>query len=790
MLRENRPQAAKTVLCLLVALVCLCPANIHAQLPAQGSVVTQGDSILKADHVRARYGVNGKNVRVGVLGTGLAGLFATNCTACSGVSGGPMATGDLPSATGTRNANGILTSANGGIVARSFRADGDLEAGLSGPGNDGPALMEIVHDLAPDATFYFANFQTDAEFIAALNWLAANTDIVVNDVSFFVPPFDGTNAVDTAAATALNTDANPIRALITSVGNEAKSHYAGSFSDSGIDSASAVSTTVPGYSGDFHRFAATAATTDVCGLGSGTRDPVFVKGGGELNVVLTWDDSFASPRNDYDLWLFDGSGKVVAYSTQVQNGAAGQSPLEFVDFVNTGADAFFYIAITNAHNAAAAKQLNLFIRGADAIAPHAAALSPAASCPAGAAELHNYNTRAGSVPAMADAAAGVISVGAAPATNTASIEPFSTQGPTLDGRTKPDVVAVDGVNVTGAGGFGNSFSGTAAAAPHVAGVAALLMQLSPCLASGAAGARAPTDARKVLYDSLTKSAVDQGAAGVDNTYGFGLVDALAAAGRLVPTASITGTLTVPASSSAGAIVALDGSGSVDPASCPLAYSWSGDCGNGVGAKPSLNCGIGKHNLTLTVSNNGGVTKTSASTTITVTDFALNVDRTTATVTPGTPANYSISVTPQGGAYGKKVVLSCTTSAPESVCSLSPDSLTPGSAGMNAAVTVTTTAANTAALRPGSVPLQAASSLGFIIFGVFGGLFFEQRRRLWLTVLSTLLLLGSLLMFAACGALISSSNGGNSGTPTGTYNVVVSGTAGALTHSTTVTLVVQ
>ncbi|HEY52784.1 MAG TPA: S8 family serine peptidase, partial [Caldilineae bacterium] len=67
------------------------------------------------------------------------------------------------------------------------------------------------------------------------------------------------------------------------------------------------------------------------------------------------------------------------------------------------------------------------------------------------------------------------------------LEPFSSQGPTSDGRMKPNLVAYDGVstesygNSNGApfvsGGVG--FFGTSAAAPHVAGAAAMIMQHHP-----------------------------------------------------------------------------------------------------------------------------------------------------------------------------------------------------------------------------------------------------------------------------------------------------------------------
>ena len=88
---------------------------------------------------------------------------------------------------------------------------------------------------------------------------------------------------------------------------------------------------------------------------------------------------------------------------------------------------------------------------------------------------------------------------------------MATSDPRAD---KPEIVAPDGVTTT-VPGFSNFF-GTSAAAPHAAGVAALLLDLKPFLT--------PTQ----IYKTLENTAVNVGAPGFDNDSGFGLIQADAA----------------------------------------------------------------------------------------------------------------------------------------------------------------------------------------------------------------------------------------------------------------------
>jgi hypothetical protein len=100
-----------------------------------------------------------------------------------------------------------------------------------------------------------------------------------------------------------------------------------------------------------------------------------------------------------------------------------------------------------------------------------------------------------------------ITVGAVPWSSPDTIEPFSSQGPTDDGRTKPDLVGPD--RVSGATYGPSGFAGTSAASPHVAGAATLVKYAFPA------------DTPAQVKGFLEGRAVPLGAPGKDNIYGSG-----------------------------------------------------------------------------------------------------------------------------------------------------------------------------------------------------------------------------------------------------------------------------
>ncbi len=471
-------------------------------VPSIGSAMTEGDALLGFASVRSQFGVDGSGVVVGVISDGIYGLANA------------IASGDLPATTFNRDGTGKLISTTGGVIATSFRADGDLEGGLSAntKGAEGTAMLEIIHDIAPGAQLRFANFSTSLDFIAAVDYLASVSDVVVDDIGFYQRPYDQTSDVSTNTANALNSPSNHIRGYYTAVGNAATSHYQGLYVNSGVSGLSRF-----GVPGNLHLFAASGTTTDCFGWGSSVRNPIFLGNAKSVVLYLSWDDVFGAPTTDYDIQLRENATGLFAAQSINDNIGVTKKPTETLVFTNnSGTGKYYDIFIQNFDNASAAKTFDLFLAGSPSDLLCGTQLS--------------FNTVSSSVSAQGDAGGGVVSVGAIGASDpgTNDIEPFSSRGPTNNGATKPDVTAVDGVQVTGSGGFDNPFYGTSAAAPHVAGLAALLLQLRPEWKHGEPGDNPAAD-RTALRAAIVNTAVDLGTAGVDNTYGAGRVNGLAAA---------------------------------------------------------------------------------------------------------------------------------------------------------------------------------------------------------------------------------------------------------------------
>ena len=585
-----------------------------------GAILTEGDAVMNSDDVRSTFGIDGAGVTVGVISGGVAGLADA------------QASGDLPA---------VDTS-----TCAAF--------GGSGFEGEGTAMLEIVHDIAPGASLMFGNFSppgglgTDLDFNAAVDCLAANADVVVDDIAFFnTGPYDGTSPVSQNTADALN-GPGPIRGYYTSVGNYAGQHYQGAYVDSGLDLNSAGPTFW-----SVHSF-------DVSGGAKGTKNALgttplhlnrFVLApGGSASFRVVWDDPWGTSANDYDLFFREALDIIyICVFGNRQDGVGGNDfPVELCNVANTtGGDVEYDILIGNWEDSADPVEFDMFLICSGCI-------------PWSNGNLLDFNTAGSSVPNQSDAGGSPVSVtslGAVRHSSPDTIESFSSRGLTNDGRLKPDLVAPDGTCITGAGGFGqgscqgtgSQFFGTSAAAPHAAAVAALLLACDSALT------------RAQLRDALLNSAVDLGDGGPDNVYGFGRINAFAAASAVgcsaapptpTPTPTVEGPTTTPTETVPGPTpTATSTPTATTTASAGTATATATATTVGVETATATATIVGVETATATATATTATATVTASATVTATATASATRTPTPTNTPIPTATHTPSPTPRPALRG-------------------------------------------------------------------------------------------------------------------------------------------
>ena len=380
--------------------------------------------------------------------------------------------------------------------------------------DEGRAMLQIVHDIAPGANLLFAtadggqaSFATNIQALAA-----AGAKVIVDDIIYLAEPM----FQDGIIAQAVNSVASSGTAYFSEAGNLAQQSYQSAFRPGGFFAPGAF-TSAPGapafLGGTAHNFNPSGGTDQF--------QRITIPAGTIVILTLQWDSPFFSvsgppgSRNDLDLYILDAPATRVLAGTTFNN--LGGDAVELVVAMNSGPTAI---------------DVNLMILNHSG--PNPGLIKYVYFFSGTAPIIREFATGSGTIYGHANAA-GAEAVGAARYSNTPAfgvsppvLESFSSSGttsvlfdpagnrlPTPDPRaSKPEVVAPDGVATT-VPGFANFF-GTSAAAPHAAGVAALLLQNKPTLTAGK------------LYRSLENTAFDMGPTGFDNSNGFGLIQADAA----------------------------------------------------------------------------------------------------------------------------------------------------------------------------------------------------------------------------------------------------------------------
>jgi len=474
-----------------------------------GSVENDADVSMNSDDVRTTFGIDGTGVTVGVMSDSFDNI--------AGGAAADVASGDLP--------NNIVV----------------LEDLASGGSDEGRAMLQLAHDIAPGADLMFHTaFGGQANFAnGIISLMAAGADIIVDDIFYFAEPYFQDGIVTQAADLAMRAGV----AYFTSAGNSSADSYEATFRPSG-STISYTNGNGQAVVGEYHDFDPGAGVDIVQSITIGT--------GGSFTMTMQWDEPFSSvsaqnggAAEDYDVLLTDNTGAIIANLT-ASTSTIGGDPVEIFQISNSGAEATVNLSITRTNQGAEAT---------DNFLKYVLLRWPGTT-------VNEFDTQSSTVVGHSNSAL-AISVGAAFFGNTPEFgvdppvkESFSSFGGTdilfdtvgnrlgaPEVRDRPQITAPDGSNNTffgsdtGADADANpNFFGTSAAAPNAAAVAALLLELNPNAT--------PDD----ILNALVGSAIDMDNpntvgfdTGFDVATGAGLIQADVAAGLLNFDDVITGT---------------------------------------------------------------------------------------------------------------------------------------------------------------------------------------------------------------------------------------------------------
>ena len=394
-------------------------------------------------------GFSGQGVKVGIINPGSGGGFL-----------------GLQSLMGRE----LPTTVKARCYTRLGRFTSDL-ADCDNGGDHGTKVAESIVDIAPEASLYIATPGTKGDFRSTVDWMISEgiSVIVYPGSRVFDGPGDGTSPFDDSPLKAVDRAVDEGIVWVNSAGNEAQTTWF---------------TRIPADADD-DRWLEFSGPYEA--------NHVSLDAGERVIIQLRWKGEWGLWGNDLDLLLYDSEDNLVASSLDYQWGPqAGSFPVPHEVIV---------------YDVPADGEYKLSVRRAYGSLPDWVQLVAWVNAP----EIQ-YHTFIGSIGNPAESAnPGMLATGAAHWAYSDIIEPYSSGGPTPDGRVKPNIVGADCglTSRTPLDSLGNGFCGTSQASAHVAGMAALVRQ------------RFPHFSAQQVATYLKHEAVQRAAPDPNNTWGYG-----------------------------------------------------------------------------------------------------------------------------------------------------------------------------------------------------------------------------------------------------------------------------
>ena len=450
----------------------------------------------------------------------------------AGFGGQGVKVGVIDSNFGFNDFSGLMgTELPSTVQARCYTSLGKFTRFLAGCENSilgsdhGTLLAEAVMDIAPEASLYIAAPWSLGDLRTATDWMVSQgVSVIVHGVIHeYDGPGDGTSRFSNSSLKTVDRAVSGGIVWVNAAGNQGQRAWFGDYSIVNVN-----------------------GNKYVAFNGSDIFNDMTLEAWDWITVQLRWEDSWSAANRDFDLLIWDfATSTIVDHSFDPQQGRVGQVPFESLSYLVPNDGRYAVVVAHEGGSTPSWIQLTAW----------------------GLGSIEHY-TGTGSIANPAESSnPGMLAVGAAHWNSVDSIDPYSSRGPTPDGRVKPDIVGADcgATALLSLNQNQNGFCGTSQSAAHVAGMAALVRQ------------RFPTYTAVEVANYLKEHAEQRESPDPNNTWGHGFakLPSLSECSDAVPSAASNPGLVADCEALLAARDTLAGSGTLNWSGSTAIAAWDG-----------------------------------------------------------------------------------------------------------------------------------------------------------------------------------------------------------------------